>query len=149
MNEFTSEGLAKLKKELEFLKIAKRKEIAESLKHAIAFGDLKENAAYQEAKEAQGFLEGKILELEKILRNAKVIKKNSNDIVCLGSKVLFMLNQEKMEVEIVGPNETDPANGRLSSQSPLGACLCGKKLGQSGIFEINGRKMKFKILSIS
>ena len=76
MNEFTSEGLEKLKKQLSFLKTEKRQEIAESLKHAIAFGDLKENAAYHEAKEAQGFLEGKILELEKILKNAKVIQKN-------------------------------------------------------------------------
>ncbi|PIP18398.1 MAG: transcription elongation factor GreA, partial [Parcubacteria group bacterium CG23_combo_of_CG06-09_8_20_14_all_35_6] len=72
MNEFTPEGLEKLKKELEFLKTTKRQEIAESLKHAIAFGDLKENASYHEAKEAQGFMEGKIMELERILKSAKI-----------------------------------------------------------------------------
>lgn len=147
MNEFTPEGLIKLKKELEFLKTTKRKEIAESLKHAIAFGDLKENAAYHEAKETQGFLEGKILELERILRNANVIKKSSGDTVCLGSKVLFMLGQEQMELEIVGANETDPGNGKISSQSPLGEELMGKRIGQTGQLRTNDAK--YKILKIS
>lgn len=147
MDEFTLEGLLKLKKELEFLKTAKRKEIAESLKHAIAFGDLKENAAYHEAKESQGFLEGKILELERILRNANVIKKSNGDTVCLGSRVLFTLDQEQMELEIVGANETDPSKGKISSQSPLGQELMGKRKGQTGQLKTSGAR--YKILEVN
>ena len=150
MNEFTSEGLEKLKKQLSFLKTEKRQEIAESLKHAIAFGDLKENAAYHEAKEAQGFLEGKILELEKILKNAKVIQKNiNNDFVSLGSKVLLSLNNEKVEFEIVGPSESDPVKGRISDQSPLGIELMRKRKDQTGQIKTPNGILEYKILEIN
>lgn len=150
MNEFTLEGLEKLKKELSFLKTGKRQEIAESLKHAIAFGDLKENASYHEAKEAQGFLEGKILELEKILKNAKVIQKNiNNDFVSLGSKVLLSLDNEEIEFEIVGPNESDPVKGRISDQSPLGIELMRKRKDQTGQFKTPNGILKYKILEIN
>ena len=150
MNEFTPEGLEKLKKQLSFLKTEKRQEIAESLKHAIALGDLKENAAYHEAKEAQGFLEGKILELEKILKNAKVIQKNiNNDFVSLGSKVLLSLNNEEIEFEIVGPSESDPVKGRISDQSPLGIELMRKRKGQTGQFKTPNGILKYKVLEIN
>ena len=150
MNEFTSEGLEKLKKQLSFLKTEKRQEIAESLKHAIAFGDLKENAAYHEAKEAQGFLEGKILELEKILKNAKVIQKNiNNDFVSLGSKVLLSLNNEEVEFEIVGPSESDPVKGRISDQSPLGIELMRKRKDQTGQIKTPNGILEYKILEIN
>lgn len=150
MTDLTLEGLEKLKKELNFLKTEKRQEMAESLKHAIAFGDLSENAAYHEAKEAQGFLEGKILELEKILKNAKVIQKNiNNDFVSLGSKVLLSLNNEEIEFEIVGPSESDPVKGRISDQSPLGIELMRKRKDQIGQFKTPNGILKYKILEIN
>ncbi len=147
--DITAEGLEKLKQELEYLKTTKRKEMAQRLKEAIAFGDLSENFAYHEAKEAQGFLEGRIIELQRAIKSARIIQKKQSDCVALGCRIIVELDGEKNEFEIVGPNETDPAHGRLSNQSPLGACLCGKKPGQNGIFEINGNKMKFKIISVS
>ncbi len=150
MTDLTLEGLEKLKKELNFLKTEKRREMAESLKHAIAFGDLSENAAYHEAKESQGFLEGKILELEKILKNAKVIQKNiNNDFVSLGSRVLLSLNNEEAEFEIVGPSESDPLKGRISDQSPLGIELMRKRKGQTGQFKAPNGILQYKILEIN
>jgi transcription elongation factor GreA len=150
MTDLTPEGLEKLKQELEYLKTTKRKEMAERLKQAIAFGDLSENFAYHDAKEAQGFLEGRIIELQRIIKSARIIRKNDrSDCVALGCNIVVEIDGEKSKFEIVGPNEADPSKGRLSNQSPLGACLCGKKPGQSGVFEINGNKMKFKVLSIN
>jgi len=150
MNEFTPEGLEKLKEQLNFLKTEKRREIAESLKHAIGFGDLKENAAYHEAKEAQGFLEGKISELEKILKNAKIIQKDiSHDFVSLGSKVLLSLDNEEIEFEIVGPSESNPLKGRISDQSPLGIELMGKRKGQTGQFKAPNGILQYKVLEIN
>ncbi|MDP2930214.1 MAG: GreA/GreB family elongation factor, partial [bacterium] len=111
---------------------------------------LSENFAYHDAKEAQGFLEGRIIELQRTIKSARIIQKNSqNDYVALGCNIVVELDGEKCKFEIVGPDEADPSKGRLSNQSPLGICLCGKKPGQSGIFEINDNKIKFKILSVS
>ena len=150
MTDLTPEGLEKLKKELEYLKTTKRKEIAERLKQAIAFGDLSENAAYHEAKESQGFLEGKILELEKILRTVRVIHSNGDKSrVSLGSKVLLSLNDEQTEFEIVGPNEANPLKGRISDKSPLGAEILGKKREESGELKTPEGKLKYKILEIN
>ena len=150
MTDLTLEGLEKLKKELEYLKTTKRREIAERLKQAIAFGDLSENAAYHEAKESQGFLEGKILELEKTLRTARVIQNNKDkSLVSLGSKVLLSLNGEQTEFEIVGPNETDPLKGRISDKSPLGTEILNKGKGQSGELKTPEGKLKYKILEIN
>lgn len=149
MSDLTSEGLEKLKQELNFLKTTKRKEIAERLKQAIAFGDLSENAAYHEAKESQGFLEGRILELTKIVREAKIIQKSASGRVALGSKVLLEIGNEKCEFEIVGPNEANPLRGRISDVSPLGAELMDKKTGDSGELKTPSGKTKYKILEIN
>ncbi|MDP3093257.1 MAG: transcription elongation factor GreA [bacterium] len=149
MADFTSEGLEKLKQELEYLKTSKRKEIAERLKQAIAFGDLSENAAYHEAKESQGFLEGRILELTEIVREAKIIQKSASGRVALGSKVLLEIDNEKQELEIVGPNEANPIKGRISDVSPLGTELMGKKTGDSGESKTPAGKTKYKILEIN
>jgi len=149
MNEFTKDGLEKLKKELEYLKTTKRREMAERLKQAIAFGDLKENAAYHEAKESQGFLEGRIKELGRILSNAKIIQKNNSGSISLGSKVKIILNKEENEFEIVGANESDPIRNRISDQSPLGLELMGKTKGQSGQFKTPNGFLKYKILEIN
>ena len=149
MADFTAEGLEKLKQELEYLKTTKRKEIAERLKQAIAFGDLSENAAYHEAKESQGFLEGRILELTKIIREAKIIQKSASGRVALGSKVLLEIDNEKQEFEIVGPNEANPIKGRISDNSPLGAELMGKKAGDGGELKTPSGKTKYKVLEIN
>ncbi|MBI4359210.1 MAG: transcription elongation factor GreA [Candidatus Nealsonbacteria bacterium] len=145
----TPQGLANLKKELDHLKNVERKEMAERLKHAISFGDLSENAAYHEAKESQGFLEGRILELERIIRSARVIKEtNQKDYVEIGSKIRLWLDGQEMELEIVGPNEADPLKGRISSASPLGQVIFRKRKGESGEVKIGDNKTKYKILEI-
>ncbi len=148
MADFTTQGLEKLKKELEYLKTTKRKEIAERLKHAVGFGDLSENAAYHEAKESQAFMEGRILELQKTIREAKIIQKKSSGIVALGSKVSLEIEGNAQEYEIVGANEADPFTGKISNSSPLGKELIGKKTGDRGEFKTPAGKTSYKILSI-
>ncbi|MDP2927177.1 MAG: transcription elongation factor GreA [bacterium] len=145
----TSLGLANLKEELNHLRDVERKEMAERLKQAISFGDLSENAAYHEAKEAQGFLEGKILELERIIRSARIIKEtNQKDYVEIGSKILLLLDDQEMQLEIVGPNEANPLKGKISGESPLGQAILRKRKGESGEIKIGDNKTKYKILEI-
>lgn len=146
-NYLTPEGLAKLKRELYHLRITKRKEIAARLKHAASFGDLAENAAYQEAKEAQGFLEGRISELKKIIANAQLIKKNKTGRVEIGSNVT-LLSDEEEKFQIVDPKEVDIAQNKISYQSPLGKALLGKTIGGEIILENPQGKIKYKILEI-
>jgi transcription elongation factor GreA len=145
----TPEGLRKLKKELDYLKKVKRKEIAKRLKETASFGDLSENAAYQEAKEAQAFLEGKILELEEILQKAKVIKKKKEgNKIQLGSLVSVSLNNQKLKFQIVGPEEANPEKGKISYQSPLGKALLGKAVGAKIEVKTPEGKIHYKILKI-
>mgnify|MGYP001103852068 CR=1 FL=1 len=145
----TPEGLEKLKKELEYLKTVKRREIAERLKHTASFGDLTENAAYLETKEAQGFLEGRILELENLIKSAKVIKKNKrNDIIQIGSTVILSSGIKKEKFQIVGVAETDPSEGKISADSPLGKALLDRKKGEVFEIETPQGKIKYKILKI-
>ncbi len=147
-NYLTPEGLKRLKKELLYLKNIKRKEIAQKLKKAISFGDLSENAAYVEAKDAQAFLEGKILELRKIIYSAEIIKKEKSDKVKIGSIVRVVLEGQEFNFEIVGELETDPLNNKISYKSPLGSALLGQKKGKEINVNINDRKIKYKILNI-
>jgi len=145
----TPEGLEKIKKELNFLKNVKRKEIAERLKKTAAMGDLTENAAYQEAKEAQAFLEGRILELENTIKEAKVVEKNGSGWVQIGSTVvLSSSNNKKEEFKIVGTAEVDPINGKISAESPLGKALLNKPEGATVIVKTPNGKLKYKILKI-
>ena len=156
MKEYlTSERLKELKKELEYLRKTERKKIADELKSAIAFGDLSENAAYKEAKESQAFLEGRIRELEKIINNAEIIKKDiNNNQVKLGSTVtLKNMSQPKplVEVEkfkILGKEEADPVKKKISFESPLGKSLLNKFKG--AVLKVNTPqgKIKYKILKI-
>jgi transcription elongation factor GreA len=146
----TKESLEKLKKELNYLETGKRKEIAERLRHAVSFGDLSENAAYQEAKEAKAFLEGKILELKKIIGNAVVVEEQKlANQVQIGCKVLVDSQDGREEFEIVGPEETDPLQRKISYESPLGKALLNKSVGE--VVEINTPegKRKYKIIKIS
>jgi transcription elongation factor GreA len=147
--KLTPEAYEKLKKELEYLKTEGRREIAERLQYAASFGDFSENAAYQQAKDEQGFLESRIAELEEILSEAIIITKSRNKTtVDLGSVVTLVFNGEKRTFQIVEPEETDPTKGKVSFESPLGQAIFGKKVGDEAIVETPNGKMKCKILKI-
>src|SRR5215831_7443084 len=126
----TAEGEAKLKVELAELKGPRRDELAQRLRSAIQMGDLSENADYHKAKEDQGFLEGRIQEVESILRNAVIIEKSQSDVVNVGSHVT--IQEENFEPEtfyVVGAKEADPRNGKISNESPIGSALLNHKAG--------------------
>jgi transcription elongation factor GreA len=149
----TYEGLKKLEEELTQLKSVKRLEIAERIKQALSFGDLSENSEYDEAKNEQAQVEGRIVVLENMLKNAKVIDEDevSTDAVSLGSKV--KLYDEEFEEEIVyslvGSTEANPAQFKISNESPVGAALMGKKVGSTVEVSVPDGVIKFKILDIS
>lgn len=128
-NYLTSEGQQKLKDELEYLKKVKRSEIAIRIKEAKELGDLSENAEYADAREEQSFVEGRILELEEILKNAQLIdaKNSSPGTVDIGDTVVIKRDGSIFEYTIVGSNEADPAGGRISNESPLGRSFLGRK----------------------
>ena len=148
-NYLTPEGETKLKAELEELKGPKREELAARLRSAIQMGDLSENADYHKAKEDQGFLEGRIQEIEAILRHAVIIEKSAGDVVSIGSHVTIQEGDLEPETyHIVGPTEADPRKGRISHESPIGIALMNKKVGQVAEAETPGGKIKFKIVKI-
>lgn len=146
----TAEGLAKLKIELEELKGPRRAELAARLRSAIQMGDLSENADYHKAKEDQAFLEGRIQELEYLVRNAVVIEKDANrDTVGIGSHVTIQEADYPAETyHMVGPKEADPRNGRISHESPIGQALMDRRVGDEVEVETPGGKVKFKIVKI-
>ncbi len=127
----TPEGLEKLKSDLEYLKTTKRKEIAHRIASAKELGDLSENAEYSDAKEEQALMETKVLELEESLRNAKVITKaKGSKTVVIGSHMTVVDPAGKThEFDLVGSNEADPANGKISNESPLGKAFLGHSAG--------------------
>lgn len=148
----TAEGLEKLKSELEHLKTVRREEVSHKLQAAIAQGDLKENADYHAAKEEQGFVEGRIRTLEDSLRRAKVIENNGpSDVVRVGSKVTVMEEgtDEPETYSIVGPHEANPANGRISNESPIGSALLGAKRGQIVSVQIPAGEIRYRISEIA
>jgi len=147
----TAEGAARLKAELEELKGPARDALAQRLRSAIQMGDLSENADYHKAKEDQGFLEGRIQELEHALRNAVIIDELpvKNDEVTVGSHVT--IQEEDFDPEtyhMVGSKEADPRNGRISNESPIGRALMGAKVGDTVTAETPNGTLKFKILKI-
>lgn len=146
----TLEGLEKIKSELKDLKNTRRKEIAVRLRSAIQMGDLSENADYHKAKEDQAFLEGRIQELEFLVRNAKIIDNNkTTGVVNLGSHVTIQENDDPPETYyLVGPKEADPRNGRISYESPIGQALIEHRVGDVIQVETPSGKVKFKILKI-
>jgi transcription elongation factor GreA len=146
----TPEGEAKLRAELEELKGPRRDELALRLRSAIQMGDLSENADYKKAKEDQGFLEGRIQEIEAILRNAVTIeKKAGSDTVVIGSHVTIQEEGEPAETyHLVGPTEADPRSGRISHESPIGKALLDKRVGDDAQAETPGGIITFKILKI-
>lgn len=146
----TREGLEKMQKELDELRSTKRAEIAQRLKAAIAMGDLSENSEYDEAKNAQAFLEGRILQLEQQIRTAQVIEKVAKDRVDVGSTVLIEDMEEHLQekVTIVGSTESIPFEGRISNESPVGRALMGAKAGDTVEAEAPNGVLKYKVISI-
>lgn len=146
----TQEGANKLKAELEELKGPRREEISQRLRSAIQMGDLSENADYQKAKEDQGFLEGRIQEIEYTLRNVVIIEdKVDRDVVSVGNRVTIQEGKLSPETyHVVGAREADPRNGRISNESPIGQALMDHKVGDVVEAETPGGKIKFKILKI-
>lgn len=145
----TKEGLSKLKEELEYLKSVKRPQIAERIKSAKELGDLSENAEYQEAKEAQSFVEGRILELEHLIKTSAVVEKVKNDgRVQVGCQVKIDRNGQTMNFTIVGSTEADPVQGKISLESPFGEALMGKSIGEEVEVDLPSGKTKCKILEI-
>ncbi len=146
----TPEGLEKLKKEIEYLKHAKRKEIAERLEKCLAFGDLAENSEYHETKEEQGFVEGRILELEDLINNAVVMPESKQKMFAqVGSTVLVNApGSQKEKFQIVGAEESNPLENKISVDSPLGRALMNQKKGVVVEVDAPGGKAKYKILKI-
>ncbi|PJF44364.1 MAG: transcription elongation factor GreA [Phototrophicales bacterium] len=148
----TEEGAAELRAELEELINVKRPELAVKLKEAIAMGDLSENADYHDAKEQQAFLEGRIQYLERLLRNAKIISDEDREkgVVTVGSEVTVQEDgQEPETYRIVGPAEANPAEGKISNESPLGRALLGKKVrSKVKVQTPDGDVIVFKVLKI-
>lgn len=148
----TAEGKAKLEDEYRELTEVKRPELAAKLKDAIAQGDLKENADYHDAKEQQAFMEGRIKELESLLRNAVVISEGANakGRIIIGSEVTVTEEGEDVPetYKIVGAAEANPAQGKISNESPLGAALLNKKKGDKVIIESPDGKTRFKIIDV-
>jgi len=149
----TNEGLEKVENELDELKSVKRKEVAERIKEALAFGDISENSEYDQAKNEQGKLEERIMKLENILRNAKLIDESeiSTDVVSVGSKVLVedLEFEEEVEYTIVGSAEADPYKGRISNESPVGSALLGAKSGEVVDVRVPDGLIQFKVLKIA
>ncbi len=147
----TKEGAEKLRAELEQLKGPAREELAKRLRSAIQQGDLSENADYASAKEDQGFLEGRIAELTEILGNVVIIEENAprKDMVDVGSKVTIQEDNDPIETYfIVGPQEADPAKGRISHNSPIGQALLGHREGETVNATTPAGVLKFKIVKI-
>ena len=149
-NEFhlTSEGLQALRDELHELTTTKRAEIAERLKEAKADGDLSENAMFDAARDEQGFVEGRIAEIEHILKNAKVIKASKGDKVGLGSTVHVELETGNQRYVIVGSTEANPDEGKISDASPIGKALIGRKPGDEIEVEVPSGVLTFKITKV-
>ena len=148
----TYDGLKKMEQELENLKTVRRKEVAEKIKEARGQGDLSENAEYDAAKEEQGEIESRIVQLENLLRNAEVIDEDvlKMDVVNLGSKVtvLDVEFDEEMEYTIVGSTEANSLKGKISNESPVGKALLGKQVGDIVKVETPGGEFEYKVLSI-
>ena len=149
----TREGYDKLEKELDYYISVRRNEISEQIAIARGFGDLSENAEYDEAKNEQSRIEAKIVEMENTLRNCVVVEDSEVDTETIGVgntvKVKNLTLKVDQTITIVGANEIDPKNMKISSDSPIGAALLNKKVGQTVSVEVPGGEMKLKILEIS
>ncbi len=145
----TQEGYNKLKKEFEEIKNVKRKEIATRIQTAKDMGDLSENAEYSEAKDAQAFNEGRIAELNHILKNLTIVKNGNNkNTIGMGSKVSVVANEKKKDLIIVSFNEADPLKGKISNESPIGKAFLGKNKGAKVSVKTPRGIIEYEILDI-
>ena len=151
--KLSAERLEELKQELNYLKTVREKEVADQIKEARSFGDLSENSEYDEAKNEQGKLYSRIAEVENILSNYVIIEEHESDpnSVRLGSsvKVLDLEFEEEESYQVVGSQEADPMNGRISEDSPFGRALLGKSVGEDVVVEAPAGALHYKVLSIS
>lgn len=152
----TKEGLKKLKEELEHLKTVRRLEVAKRLKEAISYGDLSENSEYEEAKNEQAFVEGRILELERKIKNAKIIESKKDSAVkgkeiTIGSTVTAQLKGTSNEdtYTIVGSTEADPTDHKISNESPIGKAFLGHVKGDTVTVQTPGGTVKYDILKVA
>ena len=150
----TADGLKKLEDELEYLKSVKRREISEKIKVALGYGDLSENSEYDEAKNEQAQIEHRIMQLENMLKNVKVIDESAIDTesVGIGSKVLVLDVEfnEEIEYSIVGSTEANPMQNKISDESAVGSALLGAKVGDTVTANVpSGDALQFKVLKIS
>ncbi|MGQ9824285.1 MAG: transcription elongation factor GreA [Desulfotomaculales bacterium] len=149
----TLDGLKKLEGELEQLKSIRRREIAQRIKQAIEFGDITENSEYEDAKNEQAFVEGRILALEKMLRNARIIDREAGttDVVELGTTVVLrdLEHGKEYQYTIVGSAEADPGAKKISNESPVGKAIMGKKKGSVVEIAVPAGLFKYQIVDVS
>ncbi|MFC1623451.1 transcription elongation factor GreA [Patescibacteria group bacterium] len=145
----TQEGFNKLKEELEHRKTTVRQEIAQAIKEAKEQGDLSENAEYSEAKSQQTENETRIAQLEVSIKEAKIVKKSGTGAVEIGSDVKVKFDGKEVTFHIVGSNEADPGEYKISNESPIGKALLGKEKGDKAEVETPAGKMTYEIVSIS
>lgn len=143
------EGYEKLKKELEYLINVKRREIADRIQKAKDMGDLSENAEYAEAKDEQAFNEGRILELEALIKNLTIVENGKDkEKIGMGSKILVKVDGKEKEYTIVSFNEVDPMAGKISNESPLGRAFLDKKAGDKVKAQTPKGEMEYEILKV-
>jgi len=148
----TVDGLKNLEDELEQLKSVKRREVAERIRQAIAFGDISENSEYEDAKNEQAFIEGRILTLEKMLRNARIIDDENlgTEVVSIGSVVLLkdLEIDDEFKYTIVGSAEADPGANKISNESPVGKAILGMPKGSVVEVQVPAGLLKYQIVDI-
>ena len=149
----TPEGLMNLEKELEYLRSTKRREVADRIKQAIEFGDITDNSEYEDAKNEQAFVEGRIATLEKMLRNARLIEgpDGDHDEVAVGSRVVLkdLDLGDVEEYTIVGSAEANPSKQRISNESPVGRAVLGKAVGSVVEVLVPAGTVKYQVLQIA
>lgn len=145
----THEGLTKLNEELKHLINVKRKEVIERIKEAAAHGDLSENADYAQAREEQSFIEGRIEEIEDMIKNAEIITTTAHaSAVSIGSTITVKTNNQEKQYTIVGSNEANPLEGKISNESLVGKSLLGKKIGDKVTVQAPAGPISYEIVSI-
>ncbi|NMB84466.1 transcription elongation factor GreA [Candidatus Roizmanbacteria bacterium] len=147
--QLTKEGFRQLQLELEELRTKKQPMAVSRLQKARAMGDLSENSEYSAAKEEVSFIDGRVREIEEILKNVEVVENKTNDdSICIGSKVTVTVNGSQEKFFLVGEFEADPLNKKLSITSPIGSALMGKKVGDSVLVNIPAGTVNYKIVAI-
>ncbi len=147
--KLTKSGVEKLKAELDDLKKVKRPAVIDRIKRSKDYGDLSENAEYEDARNEQSFIEGRIQEIEHMLKYSEVIESKKGGEIGMGSVVKVEMDGDKMEYEIVGSTEADPIAGKISSDSPIGSALSGSKAGEKVTAKTPGGEIEIKIISVA